>query len=370
MAKKQPQKPKKSMKELLKLKGQPQIPKVGDIMKGRIIEIGPHRVWVDLGPLGTGEIFSREIESSLTDIKKLKVGDEVSAYVVYLENEEGFIELSLRRASQKIAWQELAEIKDLAKVVVVKILQANLGGLTCEVKGIPAFIPLSQLSLEHYPHMGGDRAKILKKLKEFIGHEFKVKIIDINRKEGKVIASERQAYLEKVKQKIKQWKVGDVLQGKVKGIVDFGIFIEFGKGLEGLVHISEISWQQIDDPHELYKVEDKIKAEIIAIDNGRVSLSMKALKKDPWIEAKGRYEVGRTVQGKVTKINPFGAFVGLDKNIQGLIHISEFKGREREMRDTLEVGKTYKFKILSFEPEEHRLGLALVTEVTKEKKGA
>ncbi len=207
--------------------------------------------------------------------------------------------------------------------------------------------------------MGGDRVKILKKLKEFIGHEFKVKIIDINRKEEKVIASERQAYLEKVKQKIKQWKVGDVLQGKVKGIVDFGIFIEFGKGLEGLVHISEISWQQIDDPHELYKAGDKIKAEIIAIDNGRVSLSMKALKKDPWIEAKGRYEVGRTVQGKVTKINPFGAFVGLDKNIQGLIHISEFKGREREMRDTLEVGKTYKFKILSFEPEEHRLGLAL-----------
>lgn len=368
MTKKQ-SKIKKSMKELLRVKDQPQIPKVGDIMEGKIIEIGPHRIWVDLGPLGTGEIFSREFREGLTNAKKLKLGDKISASVVYLENEEGFIELSLRRASQKIAWQELAEIQKKGKVIAVKILQANLGGLTTEIQGIPAFIPLSQLSSEHYPHVEGDKAKILRKLKKFIDKEFKVKIIDVDRREEKVIASERQASLQKVKQKIKQWKVGDVIDGKVKGIVDFGIFVGFNDDLEGLVHISEISWQQIDNPRKTHKVGDKIKAEIIAIDNGRISLSMKSLKKDPWIEAKNKYKVGKIIEGKVTKINPFGAFVALDKNIQGLIHISEFAGREREMKDTLKVNKLYKFKILSFEPEEHRLGLALVTKKKKEKKG-
>ncbi len=354
------QKQQKSMKELLQTRDQPQMPKVGDIVEGKILEIGPHRIWVDLGPIGTGEIFSREIYGGLSDPKKLKVGDKISASLIDLENEEGFLELSLRRASEKLAWQKLFEIREKDEVVLVKILQANPGGLTCEIKGIPAFIPVSQLSPEHYPHAGGDREKILRKLKEFISKDFKVKIIDLNRREGKIIASEKEAETEKIRQKIKQWKVGDMVEGKVKGVVDFGIFVGFGKGLEGLVHISEISWQQINDPHKIAKVDDKIKTEIIAIDNGRVSLSMKALKKDPWIEAKKKYKVGKKLEGKVTRINPFGAFVELDKSIQGLIHVSEFGSQEREMRDALKVGKSYKFKILSFEPEEHRLGLALI----------
>ncbi len=367
MVKKQ-QKQQKSMKEILLAKDQPQMPKVGDIVEGKILEIGPHRIWVDLGPVGTGEIFSREIFGGLGEAKKLKVGDKISASLIDLENDEGFLELSMRRASEKIAWQELARIKEKDEVVLVKILQANPGGLTCEIKGIPAFIPVSQLSLKHYPHVEGDREKILKKLKEFVGKDFKVKIIDLNRREKKIIASEKEAETEKIRQKVKQWKVGDVVEGKVKGVVDFGIFVGFGKGLEGLVHISEISWQQIDNPRKVAKVGDEIKAEIIAIDNGRVSLSTKAFKKDPWIEAKKKYKVGKKLEGKVTRINPFGAFVELDKTIQGLIHVSEFGSREREMRETLRVGKSYKFKILSFEPEEHRLGLALVEEGRKTKK--
>jgi len=349
-------------------------PKEGDVIEGAVVAMDSNAVYLDLGNFGTGIVMGREIKDGLGATDKLKIGDKVSATVIDIENEEGFVELSVREASIERAWQDLEEKQAECEPFSTKILDANKGGLIVEVNGISGFLPVSQLTNEHYPRVEeGEKAKILEKLRSFIGTEMKVCVIDTDREGEKLIVSEKAAYAKEEKKAISELRVGDVIEGEVSGVVDFGAFVKFlppskadsGREedkLEGLVHISELAWQLIDNPREVIKTGDRVKCRIIGIDDTRVSLSIKALQADPWIEASGKYAVGKTYEGQVRKINHFGAFVYLDDDIHGLAHISELleinPGKNIEV--ILEVGKSYKWKILSIEPKEHRMGLGLV----------
>lgn len=353
-------------------------PEVGDVLDGFVIDVSPHSVLLDLGIFGTGIVYGKDTKDGLRGNAKLLLGDKVHATLLTLENEEGFIELSIREASYEKAWEDLESKKDNEDAVETRVLDANKGGLMVEVNGIGGFLPVSQLASEHYPRVeDGNKNKILEKLKRLVGQTLLVKIIDTYRDEEKLIVSEKAAMSEKEQVMISRLKEGDVIDGEVSGVVDFGAFVKFlpagaketedspeGDKLEGLVHISELAWQLIDNPREIIKVGDKIQAKIIGIDESRISLSIRALAKDPWKEADKKYEAGKTYTGKVDKINHFGAFVYLDENIHGLAHISEFGEMYpgKKMEDLMEAGSEYQWKVLSVEPKDHRMGLVLVTD--------
>lgn len=350
------------------------LPREGDVIKGSVIAVDSNAIYLDLGNFGTGIVMGREIKDGLGTTDKLKNGDVVSATVTDLENEDGYIELSIREASIEQAWQDLEEKQAKQEPLATKILDANKGGLIVEMNGISGFLPVSQLTNEHYPRVEeGEKSKILEKLRAFIGTEMKVCVIDTDREGGKLIVSEKAAYSEEEKKAISELKAGDVIEGEVSGVVDFGAFIKFlppskhdssseEDKLEGLVHISELAWQLIDNPREIVKTGDKVKAQIIGIDDTRVSLSIKALQKDPWAGVEEKYKVGETYDGQVRKINHFGAFVYLDDDIHGLAHVSELleKFPGKNIEEIIETGKTYKWKVLSIEPKEHRMGLGLI----------
>ena len=349
------------------------IPQVGDVLEGVVIDITSNSLLLDLGALGTGIVLGKEIKDGLA-IGKVKKGDKVGATLIDMENEDGYIELSIREASYERAWDDLEAKRDAMGVVTTKVLDANKGGLMVEVNGITGFVPVSQLSSEHYPRVeDGDKNKILELLKKLVGKEMLVRILDADRATEKLIVSERAASSEKEKEVISQLQAGDTIEGEISGVVDFGAFVKFlppakmasdreSDKLEGLVHISELAWQLIDDPRTIVKTGDKVKAKIIGIDDTRISLSMKALAKDPWSEIAEKYKIGDTVQGKIDKINPFGAFVYLDKDIHGLAHVSEFQDvyPGKKMDEILHAGETYDWKILSIEPKDHRMGLMIV----------
>ena len=334
-------------------------PKVGEIVEGRIIGKGRSSVFLDLGPLGTGIIYGKEFQETKDSLKDLKIGDSIFVKIVYLENEEGYIELSANQAGLELSWEVLQQKKEKDETLKVKILGANKGGLLTEISGISAFLPVSQLSPEHYPRVGGgDSSKILSELQKFIGKELEVKILDVFQKEEKLILSEKAKGIEKIKEALKGYQVGDTIEGEISGIVDFGAFLLFGKGLEGLIHISEFDWKIVQDPSEIVKVGQKIRAKIIKISDNKVFLSLKALKRDPWKNIEKKYKKGDKVSGKVTKFNPFGAFIRISPKIQGLIHISEF-GTKSKMEEVLKIDKKYDFQILSIDPKEHRMSLKL-----------
>ncbi|PIW93054.1 MAG: 30S ribosomal protein S1 [Candidatus Moranbacteria bacterium CG_4_10_14_3_um_filter_44_15] len=350
------------------------LPKEGDVIKGEVIAIDSSAIYLDLGNFGTGIVMGREIKDGLGTTDKLKIGDKVSATVTDLENEDGYVELSIREASIERAWQDIEEKQVRQEPLTTKILDANKGGLIVEMNGISGFLPVSQLTNEHYPRVEeGEKSKILEKLRAFIGTEMKVCVIDTDREGQKLIVSEKAAYSKEEKKAISELKIEDVIEGEVSGVVDFGAFVKFlppskknsqneEDKLEGLVHISELAWQLIGNPREVVKTEDRVKCQIIGIDDTRVSLSIKALQKDPWSAVEKKYKAGEIYDGQVRKINHFGAFVYLDDDIHGLAHVSELLEQNpgKNIEDILEVGKSYKWKILSIEPKEHRMGLGLV----------
>ena len=351
----------RDMKEMLEKNNLLKPPQVGKIIEGKVIGRGRSALYLDLGAFGSGIIYGKEFQEAKEEIKDLKIGDTVFAKIIDLENEDGYIELSLSQASDELTWEKLKQKKEAGETLKVKISGANKGGLLTEVSGIPAFLPVSQLLPEHYPRVeGAESSKILKELQKFVGKELEVKIFDLDPKENKLILSEKAKESEKIKEILKNYQVGDIVEGEITGITDFGVFIKFGKeGLEGLIHISELDWQLIEDPNEIVKVGQKVKAKIISISNDRVSLSLKALKKDPWEEIEKKYKKGDVVSGVVTKFNPYGAFVKLTPKIQGLCHISEF-GTKTKMESTLKIGEKYNFQILSIDPKEHRMSLKLL----------
>ncbi|MBI3305060.1 S1 RNA-binding domain-containing protein [Candidatus Parcubacteria bacterium] len=343
---------------------------VGTVVEGRVIEKAPASLYVDLGLYGTGIVYGREYRDAVDIVRKVNLGDTLFAKVVDVDNDEGYIELSLREAGREQTWEKLLRLKKEGAIVTTKILEANRGGLIAELEGVRGFLPVSQLASDHYPRVeGGDKQKIYAELQKFVGRELSVKILDIDLNEEKLIVSEKEIEAKEIRDLLNRWQVNDVVEGEVSGVVDFGAFVKFKADptetesplVEGLVHISELDHKLIDDPRAIVKVGDAVRATIIGLEGGRVSLSLKRLKEDPWTTAGERYQKDALVEGTVTKLNPYGAFVRLDENIHGLAHVSQF-GSEEQMRSALAVGQRSKFKILEIKPDEHRLALELVPE--------
>ncbi len=346
-------------------------PSPGDIVNGTLIGKDKASVFIDLSPLGTGVIFGKELSRSRQILKNKEVGDEVSAKMISIDNKEGYIELSMAEAQQEMTWTELQKRKQENESFPVTISKASKGGLIGQIFGIDAFIPVSQLKPEHYPKVeNGDQAKIFQKLQQFIGTELKVTILSLNIKERSLILSEKSTEIKKMQENIKKYQVGDIVEGQITGVVDFGAFIRFPvtaneeEKIEGLIHISELDWQLIDNPSNVVEQGQKVKAEIIEIANNRVSLSLKTLKKNPWEGIEKKYKKGDIVKGTVRKFNPFGVFIQIEPKIQGLVHISEF-GNETKMRSKLKEDKKYEFQIYLINSKEHRMILKLNEKETK-----
>ena len=349
------------------------LPKEGDLIEGEVIDISSNSVLIDINQITIGIIRGYELYDESGESAGLKVGDKVSATVLDLENENGEMELSFRHAGHEKAWKNLEDLKESQETIDVSVVNANKGGLMIKLNRISGFLPVSQLSQENYPRVeGGAKAKILEKLKRLTGKKLKVKVLDVSQEEQKLIVSEKETTRAQVKEALKNYKIGDIVDGVVSGVVDFGAFIKFDDGLEGLVHLSELAWKRIDDPRNVISVGDKIKAKIISIDGSKVSFSIKQLKDDPWKEASEKYDVGQKVSGKILKVNPFGLFVELDKKIHGLCHISEIpQPLAAKLSEEVKEGSNMEFRILSIEPKDHRLGLSLKeakVEVKKETK--
>ncbi len=337
-------------------------PIVGDLVEGPVINIEKSAVYIDLAPFGTGMIYGREYITARDVIKKINIGDVVAAKVVNTDNKEGYIELSLKEARQALIWSEAETAINNKSTLELPIIEANKGGLIIEWQGISGFLPASQLKTEHYPRVAdGDKDKILEELKKLVGTKISVSIISAIPKEGKLIFSEKTPETKDKEKVVGKYKVDDVLDGTVTGIVDFGIFVKLEDGLEGLVHISEIDWSLVEDPRALFKIGQKIVVKVIEIKEGKVSLSLKALKENPWVEASKKYKKDQKVQGVVIKFNKHGALASIEEGIAGLVHISEF-GSEEKLRKTLELGKSYDFKITLFDVKEQKMALSFTGE--------
>ena len=335
-------------------------PEKESIVEGTVIAIAKNSVFVDIPPWGTGIIFGREYINARDLVKKINIGDKITGKIVGSDNKEGYIEISLKEAKQALIWSDAEEAIRDKKVFEIAVTEANKGGLMMIWQGITGFLPASQLKTEHYPRIAdGDKDKILDELRKLVGQKLSVAIIGASAKEGKLIFSEKDPESGEKEKIIETYNLGDELMGEVTGIVDLGIFVKIEEGLEGLVHISEIDWGLVEDPHKFAKVGDKIKVKVIEVKDGKVSLSIKALRDNPWTEAGKKYKKDDIVSGVVIKFNKHGALASIEEGVAGLVHISEF-GTEEKLREKLELGKTYNFKINIFDPKDQKMALSFV----------
>ncbi len=350
-----------SMDELLLSSPDIFIPEPGTVVDGIVITVQKNKILVDLGGVSTGIISGKEAVDSSDTIDSLVTGDVVSAFVLEPENDEGLIVLSLRKASQQKTWKRFLDYYSNKEVIKVKITEANKGGLLVEVDSIKGFIPVSQLAPLHYPRVNGaDSAKILARLQKLIGQMIDVRIINIDEENRKLILSEKEAQNEVRLKALKTIEIGRIVDGKISGVVNFGIFVTF-EGLEGLVHISEIAWGHVDDPSNFGKLGDPVKVKVIGIEGEKISLSMKQLTVDPWLEIASNFKEGQKVSGKINRITEYGAFVTLADDINGLIHVSEINDPEiKDKGITFKVGDDVSATIINIDVDNHRIGLSIL----------
>jgi len=346
----------------------PLVPQVGEIIKGKVVTASKSEVTIDFDGIMMGIVRGPELYVEVAEFANLKPGDEVEAAVIEEENENGELELSFRQVGQEKAWEHLRVASKDKSTVTVKIIDANKGGLLARYCQINGFLPVSQLAPENYPRIsGGDKSKILEKLKSFVGQEFEVNVMTLNEEENKIIFSEKDVWTKRQKPALDKYKIGMVIEGKITAVTNFGLFVSFDEGMEGLIHISELAWQRIDSPNELYHIGDKIQAEIVGIEGSKIFLSAKKLMRDPWQEASAKYQAGQVVKGTILKINPFGLFVKLDEEIHGLAHISQIGlAAKDKITDLFKPGEDHDFEIVNISPSEHRLGLKLASKENKE----
>ena len=335
--------------------------KKGEVVTAVYIGKTQHAHFFDLGRAGTGIVYGLELINAYEAMKAVKPGDGILAKIADPENADGYAELSISETSKHKAWAGIQEMMDRGEPIKVKVAGANTGGLIVPVSDVKAFLPVSQLSADHYPRVAdGDRIRILDELKKLVGAELTVKIIDFNPRTAKLIVSERGVLDENTKESIAKYKAGDVVKVIVSGVADFGAFVKFADDLnvEGLIHISEIDHRLIEDPREAVAVNDALEAKIVEIKDGRISLSLKALRENPWDKAGERYAEGQVAEGTVHRFNQLGAVVKLDADFQGLVRATDFGGVE-EMQKALSVGAARKFVIEAVKPAEKRIMLKL-----------
>ncbi len=330
--------------------------KVGDVIEGVVTSVKKHEVWIDLGAQGTGVVMRREVGHGAN----LEVGSSVTVSVVDPEMEEGHALLSMKRAAKDRGWDELTRVQESGETIEVTAYDANRGGLLIELEGIRGFLPVSQLSPEHYPRVSGaDKDEILQKLNSLIKRPLRVRILDVSRKENKLIFSEKEAMKDDMQARFAELAVGTVVKGMITGVIDFGAFVNVD-GIEGLIHISEISWERVEDPRKYVKVGDQVEAKIIAIDKDRLSLSLKQLQEDPWMTEVKAFKKGDTVEGRVTRITPFGAFVQLSPSVEALVHVSEMSDDEgTDPEKVFKVNETKEFKVIDIDTAARKIALSL-----------
>ena len=328
----------------------------GDTVKGTVISVKKHEILLDLGAQGVGLVPRREASY----VRNLNVGDEVSASVIEAEMDDGYVLLSLRKAVKDKGWDEIQSKLDNAETVEITPFDANRGGLLVEYEGIRGFLPVSQLSAEHYPRVGSsDKDEILQRLNSLVGKQIRARILDASKKENKLIFSEKEAIKDGLAERFAELKVGDVVKGVVTGVVDFGVFVNV-EGIEGLIHISEISWERVNNPSDYVKVGDTVEAKIIAIDKERLSLSMKQLVEDPWLHEVEKLKKGSKIEGTVTRITPFGAFVQISPAVEALVHVSELgEGSDVDPEKVFTLNERKSFKVLDIDKEGRKISLSI-----------
>ena len=340
------------------------LPKLDQIVQGEILSVSKNAVMVDLGALGTGIVYPGEFYDNTTLQRSLKPGQIISAVLLSYEDEEknGYRELSLKRAQMTTAWEDIKNKKESGEVISAKISNINKGGLIVEVNGVQGFLPLSQLSPEHYPKVeGGDTSKIVQALQKFRNQDFQIKIIDYSEAENRLIVSEKAIGEQHLKEEFAKFKVGDVVEGAITDVTDFGAFVllktDSETKIEGLIHISEIDWKIIENPRDILARGQTISAKIINNDGGKISLSLKALKDDPWAKAGEKYTVGQKLSGKIAKITNYGALISLEDELTGLLPMAEFGAQK--LPEIIKIGDLVDVTIVTLDPKEHKMLLGL-----------
>jgi small subunit ribosomal protein S1 len=344
-----------SMDDLLAKNAIPSL-HTADVVSGVITSVKKHELWVDLGPNGVGVVLRREIGYG----QELIVGQSITVSVVDPELEDGYALLSMKRAVKDRGWDELQRIHDEQEIIDVVPYDANRGGLLIELEGIRGFLPVSQLAAGHYPRVSGaDKDEILQKLHALVNKSLRVRILDSSRRDNKLIFSEKEAVRDDMQARLSNLKVGDTVEGVITGVIDFGAFVNVD-GIEGLIHISEISWERVEDPRNYLKLGETVKAKIIAIDKDRLSLSLKQMSEDPWLKEVKVFKKNEVVEGKITRITPFGAFVQLSPAVEALVHVSEMSDTEAvDPEKIFQLNEKKKFKILGIDTETRKIALSL-----------
>ena len=347
--------------------------KHGDVVEGTVVRIDPDEILVDFGGKSEGVVSNRELmhrrgrdgEESRPEIE---VGNEVLVYVLQPESPEGHAVLSLRRAGLERKWRAMQEKHDAGEIVEARVIDHNKGGLIVDL-GVRGFVPISQIV--DFPRRPRDEQprdaaqEIAEKLQPFVGRTLRLKILEVNRKANRLILSEKVALYEERREKrdelFSSLETGQKVTGVVRSIAPFGVFVDLG-GIDGLVHKSELSWNKVNNPETAYNIGDEVEAEVIDINHerGRISLSIRRLQPDPWQESVAKYKIGDVIDGTVTKLVNFGAFVRVEEGLEGLIHISELSSqRVAHPGDVVQEGQQTKLRIISLDSERHRLGLSL-----------
>ncbi len=328
----------------------------GEVVEGTVTSVQKNEVWIDLGARGVGVVMRREIGYG----QKLEPEQAITVSVIDPEMDEGYALLSMKRAAKDRGWDELQRIHEANEIVDVMPYDANRGGLLVELEGIRGFLPVSQLAAGHYPRVSGaDKDEILQKLHALTNKPLRVRVLDVSRKDNKLIFSEKEAVKDDMQARFSELKVGDVVEGVVTGVIDFGAFVNVD-GIEGLIHISEISWERVDNPRNYIKVGETVKAKIIAIDKDRLSLSLKQMTEDPWLEQVKAFKKGDVVEGKVTRITPFGAFVQISPSVEALVHVSEMSDEETvDPEQLFKLNEKKQFKVLEIDTENRKIALSL-----------
>ncbi len=360
MAKTLTKKKSSMMDELLKDSPPVLRAKPGELIEGTVVFRGKNKLLLDLQGVATGIVSGRELRDSFNTFRDLRLGDSISALVLEEENDEGMIVLSLRMASQQKAWDRFHRLVEGDATMKFAAQEANKGGLLANIDGIRTFLPVSQLAPVHYPRVNNaDPTEIISRLQRYIGHTFTVKIITMDEEAGKIVVSEREAMAEERAKALEGLKVGEVKEGTVSGLVKFGLFVAFD-GLEGLVHISEIAWGHVKNPSEFAQIGDKVTVKVIGLDGEKLSLSIKQLTKDPWEEIAERYPVGKRVSGTVVRFADYGAFIKLEKDINGLVHLSELTHyKVTDPSEVLTIGQKVDAQVINIDVDERRIGLSI-----------
>jgi small subunit ribosomal protein S1 len=343
--------------------------KHGDVVEGTVVRIDKDEILVDIGAKSEGVVSNRELYGRHAESQpQLAIGDTVLVYVLQPESQEGHAVLSLRRAGLERKWRSMQEQFEAGVIIEAPVIDHNKGGLIVDC-GIRGFVPISQIvDFPRRPQNDQPRdaaQEIAEKLMPFVGRKLRLKILEVNRKANRLILSEKVALYEERREKrdelFSSLQVGQKVNGTVRSIAPFGVFIDLG-GIDGLVHKSELSWNKVNNPESGYKVGEEVEAEVIDINHerGRISLSIRRLQPDPWHSTVADFKVGDVIDGTVTKLVNFGAFVRVRDGLEGLIHISELSHqRVAHPGDVVHEGQTLKLKIISLDSERHRLGLSL-----------